>query len=203
MEQQAAAGRAVGGAGRGVTRQGLLLGLGALGVGVIAVAAAGGETMKQGLGRFFSCAELTGSATARRLGIDNSPTPEAEAAMRALVADVLDPLRQMLGRPIHVSSGYRAPSLNRAIDGAERSQHMRGEAVDIKVDGMTAQELAAFILRSGLPVDQVIWYAPERGGHVHLSYTRERANRRQAMHAPAGGGYLAYAPAAAASSAQV
>ena len=176
-----------------MTRQGLLLGLSALGVGVLALAAAGGETVKQGLGRFFSWAELTGSATARRLGIDNTPTPEAQAALQALVADVLDPLRQMLGRPIRVSSGYRAPSLNRAIDGAERSQHMRGEAVDIKVDGMTAQELAAFILRSGLPVDQVIWYAPERGGHVHLSYTRERANRRQAMHAPAGGGYLARA----------
>ena len=77
------------------------------------------------------------------------------------------------------------------------------EAVDIKVDGMSAQELAAFILRSGLPVDQVIWYAPERGGHVHLSYTRARANRRQAMHAPAGGGYLAYAAAASATTARV
>ena len=176
-----------------MNRQGLLLGLGVLGVGVIAVAAAGGETVRQGLGRFFSWAELTTSTTAHRLGINNTPPPEAQAALRALVADVLDPLRQMLGKPIHVSSGYRAPSLNRAIDGAENSQHMRGEAVDIKVDGMGAQELAAFILRSGLPVDQVIWYAPERGGHVHLSYTRGRANRRQAMHAPAGGGYLAYA----------
>jgi zinc D-Ala-D-Ala carboxypeptidase len=186
-----------------MNRGGLLLGLGALGVGVIALAAAGGETVKQGLGRFFSWAELTTSTTARRLGIDNTPTPEAQAAMRALVADVLDPLRQKLGRPIRISSGYRAPAVNRAIDGAESSQHMRGEAVDIKVDGMAAQELAAFILRAGLPVDQVIWYAPERGGHVHLSYTRVRANRRQAMHAPAGGGYLAYAPAAASNTAQV
>jgi len=179
-----------------VNRSGLLLGLGVLGVGVIALAAAGGETVKQGLGRFFSWAELTRSNTARRLGLDDTPTPEAQAAMQALVADVLDPLRRMLGRPIRVGSGYRAPAVNRAIDGAESSQHMRGEAVDIKVDGMGAQELALFILRSGLPADQVIWYAPERGGHVHLSYTRVRANRRQAMHAPAGGGYLAFAPAA-------
>jgi len=186
-----------------VSRGGLLLGLGVLGVGVIAVAAAGGETMKQGLGRFFSWAELTASTTARRLGIDNTPTPQAQAAMQALVADVLDPLRRMLGRPIRVSSGYRAPAVNRAIDGAEHSQHMRGEAVDIKVDGVSAKELATFILRSGLPVDQVIWYAPERGGHVHLSYTRERTNRRQAMHAPAGGGYLAYAPAVASDAARV
>ncbi len=178
----------------GVSKQGLLIGLGLLGVGVVAVAAAGGETVKQGLGRFFSWAELTRSTAARRLGLDNTPTPEAEAALRALVEDVLDPLRQMLGRPIRVNSGYRAPSVNRAIDGAERSQHMRGEAVDIQVDGMKAQELATFILRSGLPVDQVIWYAPERGGHVHLSYTRARANRRQAMHAPASGGYLAWVP---------
>ena len=177
-----------------MSRPGLLLGLGVLGVGVIALAAAGGETVKRGLGRFFSWAELTRSNTARRLGLDNTPTPEAQANLRALVADVLDPLREKLGRPIRVSSGYRAPAVNRAIDGAARSQHMRGEAVDIEVDGMSAQELAAFILRSGLPVDQVIWYDPERGGHVHLSYTRARANRRQALHAPARGGYLAWAP---------
>ena len=186
-----------------MNKQGLLLGLGALGLGVIAVVAAGGETVKQGLGRFFSWAELTRSNTARRLGLDNSPTPEAQAALRALVEDVLDPLREMLGRPIRVNSGYRAPTVNRAIDGASTSQHMRGEAVDIEVDGMGAQELAMFILRSGLPVDQVIWYAPERGGHVHLSYTRERANRRQAMHAPASGGYLAWAPTASSGTARV
>ena len=183
-------------------RPGLLLGLGVLGVGVVALAAAGGETVKQGLGRFFSWAELTGSTAARRLGLDNTPTPEAQAAMRALVADVLDPLRERLGRPIRVHSGYRAPAVNRAIDGAATSQHMRGEAVDIHVDGMPAEALATFILRSGLPVDQVIWYAPERGGHVHVSYTRARPNRRQAMHAPAGGGYLAWAPGAATDSAR-
>ena len=177
-----------------MNRNGLLLGLGVLGVGVIAVAAAGGETVKRGLGRFFSWAELTRSNTARRLGLDNTPTPEAQAAMQALVADVLDPLRQKLGKPIRISSGYRAPAVNRAIHGAERSQHMRGEAVDIEVDGMTAQELATFILRSGLPVDQVIWYAPERGGHVHVSSTRARTNRREAMYAPKAGGYLAWAP---------
>jgi len=175
-------------------KQGLLLGLGLLGVGVFAAAAAGGETVKRGLGRFFSWAELTRSNTARRLGLDNTPTPEAQANMRALVADVLDPLREKLGKPIRVSSGYRAPAVNRAIDGASRSQHMKGEAVDIEVDGMSAQELAAFILRSGLPVDQVIWYDAERGGHVHLSYTRARANRRHTLHAPASGGYLAWAP---------
>ncbi len=178
----------------GVSKQGLLIGLGLLGVGVVAVAAAGGETVKAGLGRFFSWAELTRSNAARRLGLDNTPTPEAEANLRALVTDVLDPLRQQLGRPIRIASGYRAPSVNRAVGGVATSQHMRGEAVDIEVEGMGARELAVFILRSGLPFDQVIWYDPARGGHVHLSYTRTRPNRRRAMHAPANGGYLAWAP---------
>ena len=169
--------------------RGLLLGMGLLGVGVLALAA-GGETVRDGLGRFFSWAELTGSSAARRLGIDNTPPPEAQANLQALVADVLDPLRARLGRPIRVTSGYRSPEVNRAIHGAEHSQHLRGEAVDIKADGMVAEELARAIVRSGLPYDQVIWYAPKRGGHVHLSYTRARANRREGLHAPDHGGYL-------------
>lgn len=70
------------------------------------------------IGRFLSWAELTASTAASRLGLDNTPTPEAQRAMQLLVANVLDPLRQALGRPVQITSGYRAPLVNRAVSGS-------------------------------------------------------------------------------------
>lgn len=146
-------------------------------------------------GRYYTWAELTVSAAAKRLGRDNTPPPEARRAMALLVARVLDPLRAGLGRPVRVTSGYRSPAVNQAVHGSPTSQHILGEAADIEVPGMRAEEVATAIVRLGLPVDQVIWYAPERGGHVHVSHTDARPNRGQTLHAPASGGYVAWAPA--------
>ena len=66
---------------------------------------------------------------------------------------------------------------------------MSGEAIDIKVPGMSAQQLVTFIRNSGLPFDQLIWYDVARGGHVHVSYSQTRSNKRQVKYAPASGGY--------------
>jgi hypothetical protein len=181
---------------------------GAFGLGFLALlAAAGGGSPVRGaiaagglvqgqLGRFFAWTELVGSSAARRLGIDNTPPPEAQENLKRLVAVVLDPLRTSLGRPVRITSGYRAPAVNRAVSGSPTSQHMLGEAADIKVDGMAAEALATAIVRLGVPVDQVIWYAPERGGHVHVSFTTKRQNRGETLHAPAAGGYVPWRPPA-------
>ncbi len=56
-------------------------------------------------------------------------------------------------------------------------------------DGLLADTLASAIIRLGLPFDQLIWYDADRGGHVHVSFTTKRSNRRQVLHAPSGGGY--------------
>ena len=74
----------------------------------------------------------------------------------------------------------------------EVCQHVRGEAADIKVPGTSSEEVVRVLVHSGIPFDQAIWYAPERGGHVHVSYTARRANRRQTLHAPASGGYIGW-----------
>jgi hypothetical protein len=183
--------------------------LGALGVGaLVLLAAAGGGSpttgavavggfMKRRLGQFFTLAELMRSSAAERLGLDNTPPPAAQANLEQLVAVVLDPLRVRVEREVHIKSGYRAYPVNRAVKGSPTSQHMAGEAADIKVDGLTAVELATLIVGLGVPFDQVIWYDPERGGHVHVSYTTTRANRRETLHAPAVGDYVPWAPAAA------
>ncbi len=182
-------------------------GVGLLGVGALVLLSLGGSAMTTSTpiappvgqpGRFFTWAEFTSSGTASRLGLDNTPTPEAQANIRQLCTTVLDPLRLHLGRPVRITSGYRSPAVNKALKGASStSQHMAGEAADIKVEGIAAEKLATIILQLCLPVDQVIWYDPERGGHIHVSTTTRRKNRGEAKHAPSGGGYRAWSPGVA------
>ena len=86
--------------------------------------------------RYFTISELLRSDTALKMGIWNGANLEHEENMRALVENVLDPLRARYGHPIYVSSGYRCPKLNNAVNGAINSQHMRGEAADIYAKGI-------------------------------------------------------------------
>lgn len=138
-------------------------------------------------GRYFTLAELTRSSKARELGISNAPTSQARANLADLVVRVLDPLRHALGRPIRVTSGYRNEAVNRAIPGTSpTSDHMTGQAVDVSAAGVSPTELLKLADALELPYDQAIVYAPERGGHLHLSYVRGRDPRRQRLYAPAG-----------------
>lgn len=105
--------------------------------------------------KHFTLDELTRSATARRLGIDNTPTRQATANLKQLVANILDPLREAYGAPIYVNSGYRCPALNRAVGGAAGSQHLTGEAADITA-GSKAGNRRLYELLRNLPVDQAI-----------------------------------------------
>jgi hypothetical protein len=129
--------------------------------------------------RYFTLQELTRSATARRLGIYNTPPASAVKALNELVDNVLDPLREAWGGPIQVNSGYRCPALNKAVGGSPYSQHQRGEAADITVGAPSAnRRLLALIKRLDLPVDQCI---DEKGCRwIHVSH-RKGHNRRQYM----------------------
>ena len=107
--------------------------------------------------KHFTLKEFVKSDTARRLGIDNTPSPQVEERLRQLVDYVLDPLREAYGKPIYVNSGYRCPALNRAVGGVAHSQHLTGEAADIT--GGNCQEnrrLYELLRQLQLPVDQVI-----------------------------------------------
>lgn len=132
--------------------------------------------------RYFTIQELTASQVAKRKGIDNTPTAQAKACLTALVANLLDPLRERWGSPLIVTSGYRCAKLNRAVGGAPRSQHTKGQAADLRTMSDTRaanKRLFDFIRLSGLPFDQLIdeydynW--------VHVSFV-DGANRRQELH---------------------
>lgn len=131
----------------------------------------------------FSLKELTESYTAVRLGIDNTPTPEIVASLTLLCEQVLEPIRAMFG-PIYVSSGYRSPELNKAVGGASKSQHVLGQAVDIKFgNGVDKCDVAKWVIAHDIPFDQIILeaYDPESkgSGWLHISYGS--SNRREVL----------------------
>ena len=65
--------------------------------------------------KYFTIEELTRSATASRLKIDNTPPPEAVTALTRLTERLLDPVRELRGGPLIVTSGYRCAALNSAV----------------------------------------------------------------------------------------
>ena len=66
--------------------------------------------------------------------------PDACENIRALVEEVLDPVREVFGGPIVVNSGYRCERHNRDVGGVRNSQHLRGEAADIAPAGFKIQD---------------------------------------------------------------
>ena len=138
------------------------------------------------LSKNFRLSELTKSQTASRLGIDNLPSDDHLRKMKILVDNFLQPLRDEIGKPIVVTSGYRSERLNDEINGSNKSQHSKGEAVDIECFGMNNKELAIYI-RDNMDFDQLIleFYNPEEGpnsGWVHVS-CKEHNNRKEVLSA--------------------
>ena len=118
------------------------------------------------LSQHFSLAEMERSQTALRLGIDNSAPCDERINLTRLCEEVLQPVRAHFG-PVHVTSGYRCPALNKAIGGASSSQHCQGRAADFVIAGVKPIEICRWVADSGLPFDQLI----EEGTWTHLSWS--------------------------------
>lgn len=123
------------------------------------------------LTKHFTLAELTASATAKRLGIDNTPPPEHIDKL-TLTAEMLERVRSLLQCPIIVTSGYRCMKLNIAVGGVTSSDHARGQAADIVVPGFgtpyeVAKKLAPFVSHIG--IGQLILEGIKGKQWVHLS----------------------------------
>lgn len=101
--------------------------------------------------------------------------PEDVASnVRALVKEVLDPLRERYGKPIRVNSGYRCRHHNQEVGGAVGSQHMKGEAADICGDDLKELER---LIKEGGKFDQLIIYPT----FLHVSWKRYGPNRKQVL----------------------
>lgn len=125
--------------------------------------------------KYFTLEELTKSNTALSYGIDNTP-PERFVPNLHRLMDYLDRVREAYGKPIRVSSGYRCHDLNRAVGGANDSQHKLGLAADLVVPDL--EHLMAVIRKLG-GFDQLIDERPKgRGRWVHVSIAAEEGKPR-------------------------
>jgi uncharacterized protein YcbK (DUF882 family) len=115
----------------------------------------------------FTIEEFTRSDKAKELGITNEPGEKELAALRVLVSRTIQPLRDKLGVPIHVNSGYRCPELNKAVGGVPMSQHQKGEAADLSIDGK-ANDILEALENNNIPFDQAILYRKQNFLHVSL-----------------------------------
>ena len=157
----------------------------------------------------FKLREFTESATAMKHGIDNRPTPEVVENLQRLCTHTLEPLREKLGLPIIITSGFRTKELNDIIVHASRkSQHMSGQAADfyavqsskfkaqgdegskLNVQGSRELLIQAFrliITEPEIDFDQLIIYPT----FIHVSYVSLERNRHQLTRASSNGAYTA------------
>ena len=148
----------------------------------------------------FKLSEFVSSATAEKQGIENNPSPEAVENLRLLSIHTLEPLREALGLPIVITSGYRCKALNDLIaHHSQRSQHMQGRAADFYVisrrnggNGRNAshRELLVLAFRTiltdpSVDFDQLILYP----GFIHVSFVSHNDNRHKIMSANGHGTY--------------
>ena len=121
----------------------------------------------------FTIEELYASATAKAKGINNKPNTQQMINLVYLAAYVLEPLRVSMNEPIKIGSGFRCRELNAAVGGSATSQHMKGQAADLCIDGDLKKGRKWFeYIKNHLPFDQLIWEKnPKTGSYwVHVSF---------------------------------
>ena len=158
------------------------------------------------LSKNLELSEVTRSETAKRKGISNMPTPEHIENFKKLAENVFQPIRDHFGVPIRISSGYRSEALNKAIGGAGKvvngkyvasSQHCKGEAIDIDMDGSSITNKQVFdFIKENLNFDQLIWEfgTSINPDWVHVSFDSEGKQRKQVLKAVKQGAGTSYVP---------
>ena len=126
----------------------------------------------------FTLKELERSATAERLGIINEANVEQLLNLQHLCDMVLQPLRDRFGA-ITISSGLRTSALNKAVGGAKNSQHMTGEAADIRLPSVAKGREYYEYLKTLPRFDQLIWETQNGTAWIHVSVSRLGRNRKQ------------------------
>ena len=125
----------------------------------------------------FTISELIYSQRAQEENIDNTPNAEALDNMLELIVNCLQPIRDNIKKPMIITSGYRSNKLNKLVGGTEKSQHLKGQAVDFKISGMKPAEIIEIIKKMGVQFDQLI---NEYDSWVHISFNKGK-NRNQVL----------------------
>lgn len=128
----------------------------------------------------FYLKEFTDSPIAKAYDIKNEPSDKIIARLKWLCETILQPFRDKLilekvDCQIIITSGYRCEKLNKAVGGSAKSQHMRGEACDFIIPGMTNRQIVDEVIKLDLPFHQLIneYEDLDNGGWVHVSVAPE------------------------------
>lgn len=148
----------------------------------------------------FKLNEFLKSSTASARGIDNTPSIEVVSNLQQLCIHVLEPLRAYINSPsssavtssprsggmrgVVISSGYRSPALNKAVGGSTKSQHMTGEAADLRIPSEAEGKEWFKWLMDNCPFHQLIWEkdTPQSTHHwIHVSFKQSGKNAQQVI----------------------
>jgi zinc D-Ala-D-Ala carboxypeptidase len=127
----------------------------------------------------FTLEELTVSEIAARRNLDNTPNA-TEVANLVRVAELLEQVRALLGKPILVNSAFRSKPVNDAVGSRDTSQHRLGCAADIRVPGLTPKQVVQACIDANIPFDQIIEEF-DSWTHISVPNTKEQQPRRQAL----------------------
>ena len=133
--------------------------------------------------RHFTLSEFTRSVTADRYRIENNPSDAQIQNIECLCSLILDPLREFIGHPIYITSGFRVPRLNRLVGGSISSAHKDGLAADFRVgDKDYLLDWAWCLLKSPSRefwrrIDQCIYYRDKH--FIHVSLPKDGKARHQ------------------------
>lgn len=130
------------------------------------------------MGKYFTIAELCRSEKADQYGINNKCNKQQAEQLKQLIENVLDPLRELYGKPIKVNSGFRCAELNKLVGGKPTSQHLRGEAADITAGSRDENKKLFQLIKEKLPFDQLI--DEKNYAWVHVSFN-EKFQRNQIL----------------------
>ena len=126
--------------------------------------------------------EGTYSRTGERRGLDNTPNKEQLKCMKEVAENLFEPLREWVGGPIKINSFFRGEPVNTAIGGSTKSQHMKGQAIDIDdtFKHKTNAEMYYYI-KDNLDFDQMIWeFGTDKNPNwLHISWVSHRPNRKK------------------------
>ena len=135
--------------------------------------------------KYFTIKELCKTST----GLPNVPNREQAANLIFLIENVLDPVRQELGQPIIVTSGFRSEAVNKAVGGVKNSQHVLGQAADIRCkyrkDNMRLFDLIITMMyQNKIEFDQIIWEKGDKTAPawIHVSFKMLGTNRKQVLY---------------------
>lgn len=126
---------------------------------------------------FFTLEEFTGSSTAKRLEIDNTPNDVVIRNIQYGVQMVLEPLRRILQAPIIITSGYRCAELNKAVGGVANSWHTKGNAADLRIKNEEEAKAIFQILKTLPSVDTVLFEHSATSSWMHVQWDMERTPR--------------------------